>query len=398
MRLRAARFGFAITAFVVAFLPANAQTVFNPPDRPKFNAVFDGLKGERLKCNAQTMDPRVDFAFRFELRYWVECEIRQFRGEPDDLKVFVRVRPDEGAETIFGDRLAVPGAPKLMDSSSLKRTHAVLHFSGALAAGVGTYRVDLLLADKSNRIYRQHWTAKAYPRGHESDLNFSMPPHKLASLSPLPIPDRNSVNGRKLTVLLNAAPLNPWSTKLRAWDRAFLLDSLSSLLRQVSYSQVRVVAFNLDQQSEFFRRRDFGESDMPQLAEALRKLELGSIEYSKLVQKKGWAELLIGLLNGEQKTEEPPDALVILGPTVRLVDKAPNEFLVGAKAASLPLFCVAYYPWIGADFPDSVQYVTNAFGGKVYRIHSPSELAQNLEKLKREMNGDGAARTMRDAK
>jgi len=398
--MRVAQVGFAIAALIAVAWPGKAQTIWNPPDRQKFNAVFDGLKGERLKCNARTMDPRVDFAFRFELRYWVECEIRQFGGDADELKVFVRVRLDEGVETLFGDRLTVPAAPRLMDDSGLKRTHAILHFSGALAAGIGTYRLELLLVDKRNRIYRQHWTARAYPRGHERDLNFSMPPNKLAALSPIPIPDRNGPKGRTLTVLLNAAPLNPRSNKLRAWDRAFLLDSLSSLLRQVSYPQVRVVAFNLEQQREFFRRGDFGEGDMPKLAEALRKLELGSIEYSKLERKQGWAELLIGLLNDEAQAEDRPDALVILGPTIRLADKAPGELLTSAKTASLPLFCVAYYPWIGADFPDSVQYVTNAFGGKVYRIHSPSELAQNLEKLKREMSsaGDAAARTIRDAK
>jgi hypothetical protein len=224
-------------------------------------------------------------------------------------------------------------------------------------------------------------------QGRETNLNFSMPPNTLAPLTATPIPGRPGSKGGQLTVLINAAPLNPWSRKLRAWDRAFLLDSLSSLLRQLSYSSVRVIAFNLEQQNEIFRQPDFTQADMGKLAQALRTLELGNISYSTLERKDGWAELLLGLLKEEAQADERSRAVVFLGPTLRLNDKVPPRMLVSYQERTPPLFCVAYYPRLGADFPDSVQYLTTGLKGKVFRIHSPTELAQNLAKLRREIEG-----------
>ena len=96
--------------------------------------------------------------------------------------------------------------------------------------------------------------------------------------------------------------------------------------------------------------------------------------------------------------EPPTRALVFLGPTLRLTEKVPAELLIGYRAPTFPLFCVTYYPRVGADFPDSIQYLTSALKGRVFRIHTPSELARNLEKLQHEMKGDAAARTMPSVK
>jgi hypothetical protein len=390
---------FVITLAALAALPAKAQTILEPTDRTKFNTLFDQFKGDPLKCNVHTEEPWVDFGFRFELRYTVDCEIRQFGGSAAELKAFLRVRPEEGSEIILGEQFAVPAAPKRLADEDLRRMPAMMEFSGALAAGIGVYDMELLLVDDHNRIYRRHWKAKAFPNHRESNLNFSMLPNTLAPLHTTPIPIRSSGGGGgQLTVLINAAPLNPWSRKLRAWDRAFLLDSLSSLLRQLSYSSVRVVAFNLEQQQEIFRKENFTEPDMRQLARALRSLELGAVAYSTLQRKEGWAELLLGLLQEEKRTEQPSNAVVFLGPTLRLDEKVPLPILASHETLTLPLFCVAYYPRMGADFPDSIQHLTTALKGKVFRIHSPSELAQNLEKLQREIQTDASARTMRPLK
>jgi hypothetical protein len=69
--------------------------------------------------------------------------------------------------------------------------------------------------------------------------------------------------------------------------------------------------------------------------------------------------------------------------------------LVGYQPSELPLFCVTYYPRVGSDFPDRLQDLTKALKGRVFRIHSPSELAQNLEKLQRAIEGNGTAKTAR---
>ncbi len=389
---------FVFTLTLLSAPLAFSQTIVNPQDQTKFDDIFDRLKGDSLKCDARSMEPFVDFAFRFELRYTVDCEVNQFGGQPGEIKTYLRVRSASGTETVLGDRFAFNGAPKPLPLSDLNRVHAKLQFSGVLAAGPGEYDMDLLVIDNRTRAYRRRWTARAFPRGHENDLDFSIPPNTLAPLTTAPIPVGVHRNGEPLTVLINAAPLNPWSRKLRAWDRAFLLDSLSSLLRQLPYSSVRVIAFNLEQQQEIYRQDKFSQKDIEKLSGALHSLELGTIAYSTLQRERGWADLLVGLLQGEIQSEEPSNAVVFLGPTLRLEDKIPAELLLGYRRQALPLFCVTYYPRVGADFPDSIQHLTTALKGKVFRIHSPSELAQNLQKLQREIKGDAGARTSRFTK
>jgi hypothetical protein len=381
---------------VTGVWPLMGQTIVDVPDRAKFDEIFDGFTGERLKCNARDINPFIDFGFRFILPYGAECEIRQFGGVASELKAYLRVRREGGTQMVFGDKFLIPAAPKGFDLTKLRGVHSEIELSGAVAAGVGAYDMDLLLVDNHNRIYRKHWRAKALPRGRERAVNFSLPPDSLMEMAPPPIPSKvGARRDARITVLLNAAPINPWSRKLRAWDRAFLLNSLSSLLRQLSYSSVRVVAFNLEQQKEVFRQDNFGERDVSKLNEALRRLELGKIEYATLLRTEGWAELLLRLLKEETHADQPSQALVFLGPLLRLAEKAPPEMLVGYQPSELPLFCVTYYPRVGSDFPDSLQDFTKALKGRVFRIHSPSELAQNLEKLQRAIEGDGTAKTAR---
>jgi hypothetical protein len=269
---------------------------------------------------------------------------------------------------------------------SVGKRQGDLEFSEALAAGAGVYTMNLLVLDNRNRLYRRRWKVKAIPRGNEGKLNFSMEPSALAPLRATSVAFKpKTANGPRLTVLMNAAPIDQRSTNLRAWDRAFLLDSLASLLRELPYSLVRVVAFNLEQQHEIYRQDDFGEGNMRGLARSLRSFEMGKVSYQTLERQQGWAELLLALLKKESQAKEPAGAVVFLGPVLRLQQKAPVDLLSSYGSQTPPLFCVSYYSRVGADFPDSVQRLTAALKGKVFRIHTPGDLAQNLEKLKREI-------------
>jgi len=386
--------GLAVGLTALAVSLANAQSIVDPTNRARFNDLFDHLKGDPLDCNVMPFKPFVDFAFRFELGYIVQCDVRQFGGLPGELRTFLRVRPEGGAEVILGDQFMFQGLPKDAKSPpDLRKIHADLEFSGALTAGEGAYAMDLLVFDNRQRLFRHSWKLKAFPHGDEGKVELAMAPRTLAPLHMIPIPERvGRAPGNRVTILLNAAPLNPHAVKLRAWDRAFLLDSLSSILRQLSCASVRVVAFNLDQQREIFREDDFGQAQFGSLARALRNLELGTVSYNTLERKRGWAELLLGLLHMEAQATPSSDAIVFLGPTGRMDDKVPREMLASYSEAAPRVFCLAYYPRFGSEFPDSIQHLTAALKGKVFRVHTPGELAQNLAKLKREIEVDATAR------
>jgi hypothetical protein len=380
----ASRLAFSV---VMTGILAGAQTIVDPIDRAKFNNVFDNAKTDLLHCNSRSFGPFIDFGFRFQWGYVLGCDVRQFGGLDGTINVLLRVRGEDGKETILGDLLGFRGFPK--DAKvvpDLKKIHADYQFSGVLAAGAGVYSVQLLAYDNKGRIFRSHWKVKASPHGKENQLDFAVAPNTVVPLRPAPIPEKTSASeSTPITVLLNAAPIFPWARKLRAWDRAFLLDSLSTVLRQLPYSSVRVVAFNLEQQQEIFRQNDFRQADMGKLSKALQELELGTIAYSVLERRMGWADLLLGLLRDEVQTKPSSKAVVFLGPMLRMEEKIPREALASLSEDPPPVFCVAYYPRMGADFPDSLQHLTSALKGKVFRIHSPEDLAQNLLKLKQEI-------------
>ena len=54
-------------------------------------------------------------------------------------------------------------------------------------------------------------------------------------------------------IFIGATPDN----RLHAYDRAMLLSALLALLKQTSFTDVKLVAFNLDQQAELFRQERF---------------------------------------------------------------------------------------------------------------------------------------------
>ncbi|HEX4169814.1 MAG TPA: hypothetical protein VHZ55_30485 [Bryobacteraceae bacterium] len=175
--------------------------------------------------------------------------------------------------------------------------------------------------------------------------------------------------------------------------RAFLLGSLTSLLRRLPPASVKLVAFNLDQQQEIFRDSDFDRTGLYRLSEALNKLELGTISYKQLEDGFGWADLLSGLVREEAESALPPDAVVLLGPTNRINARIPDEFLASSRRKQLPFFYFEYYPMHGREFPDAIERVTDVRNGKTYRLYSPGDLAQSIAQMEKTLErGDRAVR------
>jgi len=195
----------------------------------------------------------------------------------------------------------------------------------------------------------------------------------------------------RLTVLLDAAPVNPYSQKLRAWDRSFLLSALSTVMSRINCRSVRLIAFNMDQQKEFFRKEKFDQPGFSELAHAMRNLELGMVSFQVLQEKHGHAGLLSRLANLEMTDSAPSDAVIWLGPHTRFLDKPPQELLPARGGKGPQFFYLEYMPvWLmGREFPDVLEYVTKALNGTNFKIHSPAELAQAVQKIALQVKHDG---------
>jgi hypothetical protein len=367
----------------------HGQSLLEPKDAQRIDqAINQGLKGDPLACRVQPFEPFLDFAFRFEVGYIVHCPLKQFAGEETELNAIVRVRPAGGAAVVLGDFYRIPAiTPEIRSRINLRHFPNEVEFSGVFAAGAGEYRVDLIVADDHHRIFRHSWNSKVSPHGDERKAAITMQPGSVASLR-LPSWHANAVSpasALRLTVLLDASPINPYALKLRAWDRAFLLDSMSSLLSEVPSASVRIIAFNLDQQREIFRQAALDRFTFTKLSDALRDLELGTVSYRTIERQQGWAELLAKLLADEMAAKPPADAIVFLGPTARLYQKMPREMLNDRPAVAPKIFYFEYFPRRGAEYPDAIHHLTSAFKGRVFKLHSPGELAENIKKMQKDL-------------
>jgi hypothetical protein len=186
-------------------------------------------------------------------------------------------------------------------------------------------------------------------------------------------------DGVRLTILLHVAPINPYSPKLHAWDRGFLLQSLASLLKQLPCQSVRVIAFNLDQQQELFHEEKFDGDGYNRLVARLHKLEFGTVSYQAL-QRDTWRQWLVRLANEQTRAKDPSDLVVFLGPTSHFLEKVPSQARDNPDSPPR-FFYFEYYPWAGVDFSDSIDSLTRGMHGTVYKINSADQLGQAIQKM-----------------
>ena len=370
----------------------SAQSAIQPKDIDHFNTIFDRVQGDKLDCDVQTFPVFLDFSFRFEVRFIVACSLGQFGGQATPFGMLIRVSPAHAKPVLLGDQAVVPAAPPTFHN--LRHLKAKVEASGAFAVGEGEYRVEFLAFD-SRRMFRHSWKAKASPHGDENKADISMQPGQVSALDSLPLPaaaGRDSAHLR-LTLLLHAAPMNRFSRKLRAWDRAFLLGALTSLLHEFPNASFRLVAFNLDQQQEIFREEHVDPSTLPQLSDALWRLELGTVSYRTLGRANGWSELLANLIKRESSGDAGSNAIIFLGPNGQPDQKASPLALNPGSSTRPRVFYFEYYPRLGEEFPDAIHYLTTELNGRVFKVHTPGELAVNIQKLQKELDQQfGAAR------
>jgi len=327
--------------------------------------------------------PSLDFALRFQTGYIVRCPLDQFGGKKSTVITYLRIMPRGKEPRLFGAFHRVPEmTPQMLAEINPRNLKQQIGMSGVVGVGEGDYSADLLVTDDRHRSCRKHWKMHVSPNRSQRDVHLDIQPLTVESLdrqawkiSPVSDP-----RGLRLTIFLDAAPMNPFQSRLRAWDRAFLLECIYSLLRQTPYQSVRVIAFNLEQQLEIFRRDQFDDEGFPALSRALQQIETASISVQAL-QKRKSPEFLLALANQELAADHSSDAVIFLGPNGHTDIKPRDELLAARKPGSPPFFYFEYFPSLGSEFPDGIQRLTKALEGRTFQIHSPAELDQAIQKM-----------------
>lgn len=373
---------------IVLVLPAVAQVPVDPEATARVNQAFaEPPKSNSLHCSIIATRPDVDFSFRFYAGYIAECPLSQFEGKEINVAGYLRVSPRDGEPIVLAESYHMAAmTPEMLAKANPGKLKTYIELAGGFTMGEGEYVVEVLLVDSRNRICHKRWSVKAARNHEQRAVSLALPPHTASEIMFTPWDGKlSSRGGLRVTILLNAAPINPLESKLRPWDRAFLLESVMSLLRQTPCSSVRLAAFNLEQQKEFFRSEAFDGSAFANLSHALRKLALGTVSYQVLQDHQGASRLVMEMANREIAAQQPSDVVIFLGPTTRFADKPKSELLNNSRNGRPRFFYFDYYPWLGRDFPDSISHLTKALHGTTYQIHSPGELGKGIQKMLAEL-------------
>jgi hypothetical protein len=272
---------------------------------------------------------------------------------------------------------------------SIPKTKVEVEVGGGYLLGEGRYEVQWTLLDDADRVCRGTWRVNAKLGRRERQLKLGIPRDTVADFTLRGRPDsRRGADDAapiRLTVLLNAAPLIPLRTRLRASDRVLLLGLLSSLLERLPARSVRLVVFNLDQQKILLRQDAFAPNALGRVAQSLNGLELGRVDYHVLQNPQGHVGLLAGLMNQELHAETPSDVVVFLGPETHYEDKLPQTALEDPHGAAPQFFNLQFRPYFraGLGLPDSISLATAKLKGKTIIIRTPADFARAIEQIER---------------
>jgi hypothetical protein len=359
-----------------------AQVIVDPA---RFGSIVKALERQAdekpLRCEVTPIRPSLNFGFRFQAGYVVRVPMNQYSGPGHGWAMVTKITPEGGQPPVYlASRIGLPSVPK---------TKVEVEVGGGYLLGEGRYDVNWTLLDDTGRVCRSSWRVDARLGRRERQVNLAMPRDTVADFTLRGRSDRkrgaDDAAPIRLTVLLNAAPLVPLRTRLRASDRVILLGLLSSLLERVPARSVRLVVFNLDQQKTLLRQDAFAPDALGRVAQALNSTELALVDYHVLQNPLGHVDFLAGLINLELRAEPPSDVVVILGPQTRYVDKLPPTALEEPAGAAPQFFNLQFRPYFRnvATLPDSISLATAKAKGKTIVIRTPADFAKAIEQIER---------------
>lgn len=397
----------------VLVLPArsDAQELVPPEKIDHVVKLFDshGTHGS-LKCQVRPWGPVLDFNLQYEAGFLLAPELGSLTPG-QKLAVFLRVTPEQRPPVILFLAFEVPSSPPASRDASQNRLPFTV--PGDFSLGEGRYVVELLLVDAKDRTFYDRWkldTGKHNSEGLPS-------PAKPLTVTPSPVEfwdGKLDPHGVRLTMFLDATDTSPNAAQLRPWNAAYQLKVLATLLNQVPPRSVKLVAFNLDEQKEVFRRQNFSAPDFSELASTLKNLQLASVPYQAL-QHSGWQKFLIAFANEENHAAEPPDAVIFIGASTHFLDKPFQQKITMDHA--LPFFYFEYYGFLPSlyleyreysprpslnpygnlsttstyavrspgHFPDAIDFLTQALHGTVFHIYVPKDLGPAIQKMRSQL-------------
>ncbi len=328
-----------------------------------------------LPCTVTPIKAALGFDLRFHAGYEVVIPLKELAGSENLLTMIFRVTPElkKDDPVYFVQRVRVPTIEAEAKGEA--------YLQGNFDLGEGRYHLDWLMRDRSERVCSHYWEVEAELAARDRDFSpvlqaGAVQPSEAEPFREEPPVQRVQDEPRlDVKLLVNFAPQNVRSPMLQPIDTSALVSILRSIAREPRIGRFSVVAFNLQEQRILYRQDRAERIDFPNLGEALRSLNLGTVDLKRLSQKHGETEFLAKLIRQEIGAEDQPDALIFAGPKAMLEEDVPQEALKEVGDVEYPVFYMNYNlnpqanPW-----RDAIGRAVRFFRGYEYTISRPRDL------------------------
>lgn len=281
-------------------------------------------------------------------------------------------RPD--APVYFSQRVLVPAIEE--------DERGPAYLQGNFDLGEGKYHVDWLMRDRTERVCSSNWDIEASLPVKDKAMALDIVPNAVQPADTEPFKQEPPVEREQhdgplnVKVVVNFAPQDAQSATLQPLDTNALLSILRNIARDPRIRKFSVVAFNMQEQRVVYRQDGAAQIDFPALGDALKSLNLGTVDLKRLSQKHGDTEFLSKLITQEVRDDaQRPDAVIFAGPKVVLEDGLPPDTLKQFSDVKFPVFYMNYNlnpqanPWRDA-IGNFVRYVK----GLEYTISRPRDV------------------------
>jgi hypothetical protein len=339
-----------------------------------------------LPCTVIGPKPVLGFDLRFHIGYQATLPLAELAGNGGQLTVLFRIYPESQKReaAYFVQHFRVP---PIQDDAK-----GDVSLEGGIDAGVGSYHIDWLMRDRTERVCSSSWDTVA-KLGDKEQMPLFLAPDQITES--LPEPFVNDPPGRlpptagplHLKLLVNFAPQNANAAALQDSDTGALVSLLKEIERDPRVGRLSLVAFDLPQTRVIYRQPAAQRIDFPALGAALRNVKLGTVDLHQLSEKHSETDFLDDLIEHELSGPSQPDAIVFAGPKAMLDADVPQEDLRRIGTVECPVFYMNYnlfpqaVPW-----KDSISHAIRVFKGTEYTISCPRDLwSATTEMLNRVM-------------
>ncbi len=343
---------------------------------PSDMAIFEaGETRKDLPCTVTPVKPILGFDLKFHTGYDIDVPMKDLAGAENALSIVFRVAPGNRKDeyVYFGQRFKVPSIEEDAKGDA--------YLQGVFDVGEGSYHVDWLMKDRTERVCSFSWDSEAELPAKDKQIALTINPSTIQGADgeqfkeDPPVERIQTEPPLNVKVLVNFAPQKYESAALQPADTSALVSILRQIARDPHIGRFSIVAFNVQEQRVLYRQESGSRIDFPALGQALTSLSLGTVDLKRLGQKHGDTEFLTDLIKQEVNTADPPDALVFAGPKVMLDANVPQDDLKEVGDVRYPVFYMNYnLSPQAAPWRDSISRAVHFFRGTEYTISRPRDL------------------------